>query len=73
MFIILVVKGLEYMLKVKALLAYNSLQLIIISNSYAKVVANRTKIYYFKFAIKLLFKRVNNGFTADNFNIIYID
>jgi hypothetical protein len=43
------------------------------SNSYAKVVANRAKIYYLKFAIKLLFKGVNGGSTTDNFNIIHIN
>ena len=73
MLIILVVKGLEYAFKVATLLDYNSLQLIIASNDYTKVVANRAKIYYLKFTIELLFKRVNGGFTADNLNIIYID
>ena len=43
------------------------------SNSYAKVVANRAKIYYLKFAAELLFKRVNGGFAVNNLNIIYID
>ena len=43
------------------------------SNGYAKVVANRAKICYLKFAAKLLFKRVNGGFTVNDFNIIYID
>ena len=43
------------------------------SNSYAKVVANRAKIYYLKFATELLFKGVNGGFTTDNLNIIYIN
>ena len=43
------------------------------SNSYIKVVADRAKIYYLKFITKLLFKGVNNGFTANNFNIIYIN
>ena len=71
MLIILVVEGLEHMLKVKVLLNYNSLQLIIISNSYAKVVANRAKIYYLKFAVELLFKTVNSSFTTNNLNIIY--
>jgi hypothetical protein len=60
-------------LKVKVLLNYNSLQLIIASNSYAKVIANRAKIYYLKFAVELLFKGVNSGSTADNLNIIYIN
>jgi hypothetical protein len=55
------------------LLNYNSLQLIIISNSYAKVVANRAKIYYLKFTTELLFKGVNSSSTADNLNIIYIN
>ena len=73
MLIILVVEGLEYALKVAILLNYNSFQLIIVSNSYTKVVANRAKICYFKFAAKLLFKRVNGGSTANNFNIVYID
>ena len=61
------------MLKVGVLLNHNSLQLIIASNSYAKVVANRAKICYLKFAAELLFKRVDGGSTADNFNIIYIN
>ena len=43
------------------------------SNSYAKVVANRAKIYYLKFAAELLFKGVNSGSTANNLNIVYID
>ena len=73
MLIVPVVEGLEHAFKVKVLLDYNSLQFIITSNSHAKVVANRAKIYHLKFAIELLFKRVNGGFTADNFNIIYID
>ena len=73
MLIIPVVESLEHTLKVKVLLDCNSPQLIIISNSYAKVVANRAKIYYFKFTIELLFKGVNSGFTANNFNIIYIN
>ena len=61
------------MFKVAALLNYNSLQLTIVSNSYTKVVADRAKICYFKFVAKLLFKRINSSFTANNFNIIYID
>jgi hypothetical protein len=61
------------MFKVAILLNYNGLQLIIISNSYTKVVANRAKIYYLKFTAELLFKRVDSGFTADNLDIIYID
>ena len=41
--------------------------------SYAKVVTNRAKIHYLKFTAKLLFKKVNGGFTINNFNIIYIN
>ena len=66
-------EGLEYILKVTVLLNYNGLQLIIISNGYTKIVVNRAKIYYLKFTVKLLFKRVNGGFTINNLNIIYID
>jgi hypothetical protein len=44
-----------------------------VSNSYAKVVANRAKIYYFKFTAELLFKGVNGSSAADNLNIIYIN
>jgi hypothetical protein len=73
MLIIPVVKGLEHVLKVKVLLNHNSLQLMIASNSHAKVVANRAKIYYFKFTAELLFKGVNSGSTANNLNIIYIN
>ena len=73
MLIVPVVEGLEHALKVAALLDCNSLQLIIASNSYTKVVANRAKIYYLKFTIELLFKRVNGGSTANNLNIIYVD
>ena len=61
------------MLEVAILLDCNSLQLIIISNSYAKVVANKAKIYYLKFTTELLFKGVNSSSTADNLNIVYID
>jgi hypothetical protein len=61
------------MLKVAVLLNYNSLQFTIASNSYAKVVADRAKIYYFKFTTELLFKRVDGGSTANNLNIIYIN
>ena len=43
------------------------------SNSYTKVVTNRAKIYYFKFAAKLLFKGVNGGSTINNLNIVYIN
>jgi len=43
------------------------------SNSYTKVLANRAKIYYLKFAIELLFKRVDSSSTANNLNIVYID
>ena len=46
---------------------------MIINNSYIKVVADRAKIYYLKFVAELLFKGINNSFTANNFNIIYID
>jgi hypothetical protein len=73
MLIILIVKGLEHTLEVKVLLNYNSLQLMIASNSYAKVVANRAKIYYLKFTAELLFKKVDSGSAADNLNIIYIN
>jgi hypothetical protein len=73
MLIVLVVKGLEYVLEVEILLDCNSLQLIIASNSYAKVVADRAKIYYLKFAAELLFKGVNSGSAADNLDIIYIN
>ena len=66
-------KGLEHALKVKVLLDYNSLQLTIVSNGYAKVVANRAKICHLKFAAELLFKGVNSGSTANNLNIIYIN
>ena len=61
------------MLEVKVLLNYNSLQLIIASNGYTKVVANRAKICYLKFTTKLLFKGVDGGFTINNLNIIYIN
>jgi hypothetical protein len=44
-----------------------------VSNSYAKVVADRAKIYYFKFTAELLFKGVNGSSTADNLDIIYIN
>ena len=73
MLIIPVVESLKHALKVAILLNYNSLQLIIISNSYAKVVANRAKICYLKFATELLFKGVNSGSTTNDLNIIYID
>ena len=66
-------EGLEYILKVGVLLNYNSLQLIIASNGYTKVVTDRAKIHYFKFTTELLFKGVNSGSTADNLNIIYIN
>ena len=66
-------EDLKHIIKVKALLNYNSLQLIIVSNSYIRVIANKTKICHFKFAITLLFKGVNNSFTANNPNIIYIN
>jgi hypothetical protein len=67
------VEGLEYILKIAALLDCNSLQFTIMSNSYTKVVADRAKIYYLKFTTELLFKRVNSGSTADNLDIIYIN
>ena len=73
MLIILVIKGLDYMLKIGVLLNYNSFQFIIVSKSYIKVIADRTKIYYFKFTTTLLFKEVNGGPTANNLNIIYIN
>ena len=73
MLIILVVEGLEYALKVAALLNYNSLQLTIASNGHAKVVTNRAKICHLKFAAELLFKGVNGGSTTNNLNIIYIN
>ena len=66
-------EGLEHILKVKVLLDYNSLQLIITSNGHAKVIANRAKICHLKFTVELLFKGVNSGFTINNFNIIYIN
>jgi hypothetical protein len=67
------VEGLEHIFKVRVLLNYNSLQLIIVSDSYTKVVANRTKIYYLKFTTELLFKGVNSSSTANNLDIIYIN
>ena len=73
MLIVPAVEGLKYTLKVKVLLNYNSFQLTIASNSYAKVVANRAKIYYLKFATELLFKGVNGGSITNNLNIIYIN
>ena len=73
MLVILVVEGLEYVFKVKVLLNCNSFQLIIVSNGYTKVVANRAKIRYLKFATKLLFKGVNSSSTTNNLNIIYIN
>ena len=73
MLIVLVVESLEHALKIAVLLDCNSLQLIIISNGYAKVVANRAKIYYLKFTAELLFKGVNSGFTADDLDVVYID
>jgi hypothetical protein len=71
--IVPVVEGLEYTLKVAALLDYNSLQLTIANNGYTKVVANRAKIYYLKLAAELLFKGVNGSSATNNLNIIYID
>ena len=73
MLIVPVVEGLEYVFKVAILLDHNNLQLIIINNSHAKVVANRAKICYLKLAAELLFKGVNGGSTADNLDIVYID
>ena len=73
MLIVLIVKDLEHILKVGALLDCNSLQLTVASNGYAKVVANKAKIYYLKFAIELLFKGINSSSAADNLNIIYIN
>jgi hypothetical protein len=67
------VEGLEYIFKVAILLDYNGFQLIITSNGYTKVVTNRAKICYLKFAIELLFKGINSGFTANNLDIIYIN
>ncbi len=46
---------------------------MIINNGYAKVIADKAKICYLKFAAKLLFKGVNSGFTVNNLNIVYID
>ena len=66
-------ESLEHALEVAVLLDCNSLQLMIVNNSHAKVVADRAKIYYLKFAAKLLFKGVNGGSAADNLNIVYID
>ena len=61
------------MLKVEVLLNYNSLQFIIASNSYTKIVADRAKIYYLKFTTELLFKGVNGGSTINDLDIIYIN
>jgi hypothetical protein len=46
---------------------------MIVSNSYAKVIADRAKIYYLKFAAELLFKGVNGGSIINDLNIIYIN
>ena len=73
MLIVPVVEGLEHALEVEVLLDRNSLQLMIASNGHAKVVADRAKICHFKFAAELLFKGVNGGSTADDFDIIYIN
>jgi hypothetical protein len=73
MLIIPVVKGLEYIFKVGVLLNYNSLRLMIASNSYTKVVTNKTKICYLKFTTELLFKGVNSSFTVNDLDIIYIN
>ena len=66
-------EGLEHALKVGALLDCNSLQLIIVSNGYTKVVANRAKICYLKFTTELPFNRVDGSPTTNNLNIVYID
>ena len=66
-------EGLEYALKVEVLLNYNSLQLIIASNGYTKVVTDRAKICYLKLAVELLFKGVNSSSTINNLNIVYIN
>ena len=66
-------EGLEHIFKVGVLLDCNSFQFIIVSNSYAKVVADRAKIYYFKFTTELLFKGVDGGSIINNLNIIYIN
>jgi hypothetical protein len=71
--VVSVIKGLEHILKVGVLLNHNSLQLTIASNSHAKVVADRAKIYHLKLAAELLFKGVNSSSTADNLDIIYIN
>jgi hypothetical protein len=44
-----------------------------VSNSHAKVIANRAKICHLKLAAELLFKGVNSSSTADDLNIIYIN
>ena len=46
---------------------------MVINNNYAKVVVNKAKIYYLKFVAELLFRKINNGFVINNFDIIYID
>jgi hypothetical protein len=46
---------------------------MVVSNNYTKVVTDRVKICYLKFATELLFKGVNGGSTANNLNIIYIN
>ena len=43
------------------------------NNGYVKVVVDRAKICYFNFVIELLFKGVNNGFTVNDLNIIYVN
>jgi hypothetical protein len=68
-----VVKGLKHILKVGVLLDHNSLQLIIVSNSHAKVIADRAKIYYLKLAAELLFKGVDGSSAANNLDIVYIN
>ena len=46
---------------------------MIINNGYAKVIADKAKICYLKFAAKLLFKGVNNNSTANNLDVVYVD
>jgi len=73
MLVVPVIENLEHVLEVAALLDCNSLQFMITNNGYIKVIANRAKICHLKFATKLLFKGVNNGSTANNLDIIYVD
>ena len=46
---------------------------MIVNNGHAKVVADRAKICHLKFTTELLFKGINNGSTANNLDIIYVD